>query len=85
MNCLARYERTVNSSFYFVVLGIVLFTVSDNLLGFLKFNQIKTDLGRAVIMLTYYSAQYFLMHGALHQSNLVFEINKYQDAKSRTY
>lgn len=38
MNCLARYERTVNSSFYFVVLGIILFTVSDNLLGFLKFN-----------------------------------------------
>lgn len=85
MNCLARYEQTVNSSFYFVVLGILLFTVSDNLLGFLKFNEIKTDLGRAVIMITYYSAQYFLMHGALHQSNLIFEINKYQEGKNRPY
>jgi uncharacterized membrane protein YhhN len=81
MNCLGRYERTQNSSFYFVVIGIVLFTVSDNLLGFLKFNHIKTDLGRAVIMLTYYAAQYFIMHGALHQSNLIYDINKEGKAK----
>jgi uncharacterized membrane protein YhhN len=84
-NCLSRYERTVNSSFYFVLIGMALFTVSDNLLGYLKFNHVKTDLGRCVIMITYYSAQYFLMHGALHQSNLVYEINKYHDSKTRSY
>lgn len=64
---------------------MLLFTISDNLLGFLKFNQIKTDLGRAIIMLTYYAAQYFLMHGALHQSNLIFEINKFQENRSKVY
>lgn len=45
--------------------------ISDNLLAFLKFNEIKTDEGRAIIMLTYYGAQYFIMHGALHQRNLL--------------
>ena len=54
---------------------MVLFSVSDNMLAFLKFNAIKTDLGRSIIMLTYYSAQYFIMHGALHQSNLKYEID----------
>ena len=54
----------------------MLFSVSDNLLGFLKFNAIKTDLGRSIIMLTYYAAQYFIMHGALHQSNLKYEVDQ---------
>jgi hypothetical protein len=84
VSCLARYERTVNSSFYFVLIGIILFSLSDNLLGFLKFNHIKTDVGRSVIMITYYGAQYFIMHGALHQSNLVYEMNKHHDSKNRS-
>lgn len=71
---LARYEYACRPSFFFIMIGVGLFAVSDNLLGFLKFNAIKTDLGRFVIMLTYYGAQYFIMHGALHQSNLQYEI-----------
>jgi len=65
-----RYEKTARSSFYFILIGASLFAISDNLLAYLKFNTIKTDLGRGIIMITYYSAQYFIMHGALHQSNL---------------
>jgi len=65
-----RYEQTTRSSFYFILIGASLFAISDNLLAYLKFNTIKTDLGRGIIMITYYSAQYFIMHGALHQSNL---------------
>jgi hypothetical protein len=60
------------------------FVISDNLLAFLKFNAIKTDLGRAIIMLTYYGAQYFIMHGALHQSNLVQAVNQFQENKKKS-
>lgn len=72
MITLNRYEISSRPSFFFILIGVVLFSVSDNLLGFLKFNAIKTDLGRFFIMLTYYGAQYFIMHGALHQSNLQY-------------
>lgn len=64
---------------------MVLFAVSDNLLGFLKFNEIKSDLGRAMIMLTYYGAQYFIMHGSLHQSNLQHEIDRLIKSKGKVY
>lgn len=70
MQAFWRYERTTPSSYYFHLIGVVLFAISDNILAFLKFNGIPSDLGRGVIMLTYYGAQYFIMHGSLHQSNL---------------
>lgn len=73
---LSRYEITTPNSFYFTMIGVILFAVSDNVFGYLKFNQIKTDIGRAFVMLTYYSAQYFIMHGSLHQSNLQHAIDK---------
>jgi len=73
---LKRYEITAEMSFYFPIAGVVLFSISDNLLAFLKFNAIKSDLGRSIIMLTYYSSQYFIMHGSLHQSNLKFELDQ---------
>ena len=78
---LSRYEKSENSSFYFILIGAALFTISDNLLGFLKFNAIRTDLGRSIIMITYYGAQYFFMHGGLHQSNLVYDTSKESQKK----
>ena len=69
-----RYEIASRPSFYFILIGVVLFSISDNMLAFLKFNGYKTNLGRFAIMFTYYGAQYFIMHGALHQSNLQYEI-----------
>ena len=62
-----------------------LFAVSDNMLAFFKFNQIKTDSGRFLIMLTYYGSQYFIMHGALHQSNLQYEIDNYEVKQKRIH
>lgn len=52
------------------MIGSLLFGISDNLLAFLKFNHFHTDIGRMMIMLTYYASQYFIMHGSLHHSNL---------------
>lgn len=78
---LSRYEKSEDSSFSFILIGIVLFTISDNLLGFLKFNAIKTDFGRSIIMITYYGAQYFIMHGGLHQSNLIYDTSKENQKK----
>ena len=70
ISAMNRYEYTTPYSFGFIFVGGLLFVISDNLLGFLKFNHIKTDIGKMFIMLTYYSAQFIIMHGSLHHSNL---------------
>lgn len=75
-----RYEKTTPYSFWFMTAGAVLFGLSDNLLGYLKFNKIGSDFGRAAVMLLYYSAQYLLMHGAMHHSNLQYQISRYLKA-----
>ena len=66
-----RYEFTTPYSLGFVIAGSLLFAISDNLLGFLKFNEIKSDFARMIIMLSYYAGQYLIMHGGLHHSNLL--------------
>jgi hypothetical protein len=70
ISAMKRYESTTPYSFGFILVGSLLFGVSDNILGFLKFNHYKTDIGRMLIMLTYYASQYIIMHGSLHHSNL---------------
>lgn len=85
ITALSRYEISNRSSFYFIMIGVGMFAVSDSLLAFLKFNAIKTDLGRFMIMLTYFGSQYFIMHGALHQSNLQYEIDNYDAKQKRIY
>lgn len=65
-----RYQITTPYSFGFIVIGAILFGLSDNLLAMLKFNEIKSNVGRGFVMLLYYSGQYLLMHGAMHHSNL---------------
>ena len=85
ITAISRYEITNRSSFWFILIGVGLFAVSDTLLAFLKFNAIKTDFGRFAIMLTYYGSQYFIMHGALHQSNLQYEIDAYEASQKRVY
>lgn len=79
MNVLSvkRYQITTPYSFGFTVAGSILFGLSDNLLGMLKFNGIQSSIGRGFVMLFYYSGQYLLMHGALHHSNLQHQINKF--------
>jgi uncharacterized membrane protein YhhN len=70
MVTLARYETTSEQSFNSILYGVLLFAISDNILGFLKFNHIRTDVGRCVIMLTYYGAQFFIMKGAIAHHRL---------------
>lgn len=82
---LRRYEFTTPYSFGFTIVGSLLFAISDNLLGFLKFNEIKTDIGRMIIMLTYYAGQYLIMHGSLHHSNLQHEITLFNKYRKATY
>lgn len=77
-----RYEKTTPYSYFFILVGSLLFGVSDSLLGFLKFNHIHTDIGRAVIMITYYAAQYLIVHGCLHHSNLQHNINQFVRGKT---
>ena len=48
-----------------MALGGFLFAISDNVLAMLKFNGISTNFGRFIIMLTYYSGQYLIMHGCI--------------------
>ena len=71
-----RYEKTNASSYKLIVLGAVLFAISDNMLGFLKFNKIYSDLGRAGVMLFYYGGQYLLMHGGIKHSSLQNSVNQ---------
>lgn len=87
MNILAikRYEITTPYSYAFIIAGAALFGLSDNLLAMLKFNGISTQIGRGFVMLFYYSAQYLLMHGAMHHSNLQHELTKfYKNSTSST-
>ena len=67
-----RYTKTTPYSFGFIVAGGLLFGLSDNLLSLLKFHKISSSIGRAIIMLLYYSSQYLIMHGSIHHSNLQY-------------
>lgn len=67
MTCFAltRYNLTTKSSYWYCLVGSVLFAASDNLLGTFKFNHIKSIWGYMSVMATYYLAQYFIMKGAI--------------------
>ena len=81
MACLHRYERSSRKSFFLVVIGVFLFISSENILAYLKFNQIKAQLGSFTVMSTYYGAQFFIMHGALAQKATVDENRKKNEGK----
>lgn len=61
---LRRDDRMGNSSCYWrLIVGALLFEISDNTLAAVKFNGVETPLNSVFIMLTYYSAQFFIMIG----------------------
>lgn len=62
MNAIFRFGRTNNKSFWFVMLGAILFMVSDSVLAINKFLG-AIEMGGVYIMLTYISAQYFIVEG----------------------
>jgi len=68
-----RYERTVDKSFYMIRIGSLLFGISNAILVFFKFRFTKFNDGdninvvaMVVIVLSYYAAQYLIMHGSLY-------------------
>jgi uncharacterized membrane protein YhhN len=64
-SALQRYGYTNNRSYYLTVLGALLFAISDNILAYFKFNNIKSIWGQVAVMITYYFGQYFIMHGMI--------------------
>ena len=61
-----RYGKVSNSSFTWILFGAVLFIASDSILAINKFHH-SIEYSRYFIMLTYMSAQYFIVRGAMHQ------------------
>jgi hypothetical protein len=47
-------------SFWGVLLGAILFGISDNILGYFKFNNIANAYSQVAVMITYYASQYLL-------------------------
>ena len=79
--CIAfwRYEITLRSSFLFSLFGTGLLLIG----GWV--NLWVSGVGTCLVQILYYCGNYFLTHGALHQSNLQFEIDKLQDNMRRSY
>lgn len=65
MAALFRYGRTSSESFWLIFSGAILFMVSDSALALNKFYSPFAYSG-PVIMLTYISAQYLIVQGAIH-------------------
>lgn len=62
MNAIFRCGRTNSKSFWFVLTGGVLFMISDSILAMNKFKA-EIEMGGVWIMLTYISAQFFIVEG----------------------
>jgi uncharacterized membrane protein YhhN len=67
LNALFRYGRTNAHSFWLVFIGSLLFMISDSVLAINKFLQ-PISLAKVFIMVTYISAQFFIVRGLIiHQ------------------
>ena len=59
----ASLRTNTDASFWLVLIGALLFGVSDNTLAYFKFNEIKSQSASAFIMATYYTAQCLINEG----------------------
>jgi uncharacterized membrane protein YhhN len=59
----ASLRSNTDASFWLVLIGALLFGISDNALAFFKFNKIHSEAGAAFIMATYYTAQCLISEG----------------------
>ncbi|MFC2115539.1 lysoplasmalogenase [Bacteroidota bacterium] len=67
-----RAEKVNRQSFQLVLLGAILFVLSDTLIAINKFEQ-PFELARVAIMTSYITAQYFIAIGCLRQYNLTLK------------
>lgn len=63
-----RKQQVTSKSFNLVLIGALLFVISDSLLAFNKFHK-TFEYASFLIMLTYSFAQYFIVFGLLEQKN----------------
>lgn len=56
-------RQTADASYLLMLIGSLLFGVSDNTLAYLKFNDISSHVGAGFIMATYYAAQGLMAEG----------------------
>ena len=62
---IVRYKRVPAESYWPILVGALLFGISDNIIGVTKFNDIVHSGVDVVIMVTYYASQYLLCYGNL--------------------
>ena len=63
LSAMWRCGKVKGKAYWYVMAGGLLFGMSDHILAFLKFHHYHTDIGEAVIIATYYLAQYFIVRG----------------------
>ena len=76
MFSILRYEKTNAPSYQQMMVGALLFGISDNILALLKFNNISSHLGKGIVMIFYYGSQFFIMHGTISHSTLRNELSE---------
>jgi len=75
---LLRYQITSPYSYSFSLAGGCCLYISINLWKYeLSHPTINTNLINFLIKACYYSGQYIIMHGALHHSNLLYQIDNF--------
>jgi len=66
LSALNRYGKVNGVSYMFVVIGAIMFVLSDSMIAINKFH-IKFDFARTLIMITYLAAQYLIVLGCIRQ------------------
>jgi len=67
LSALNRYGKVNGLSYILVVIGAMLFVISDSLIAITKFHM-NINFGGIVIMITYVAGQYLIALGCLRQN-----------------
>jgi uncharacterized membrane protein YhhN len=68
LSALNRFGKVNGVSYMYVVIGAILFVLSDSMIAINKY-YIKFDFARSLIMITYIAAQYLIVLGCIRQDN----------------
>lgn len=70
-----RYGRVNGVSYLYVVVGAILFVLSDSMIAINKYH-VKFDFAGTLIMITYLAAQYLIVLGCIRQDSLTLNNKK---------